>query len=87
MGAQASMEQMEKITSYLDIGKQEGAEVLVGGEVNKLGDDMENGYYVQPTIFKGSNDMRIFQEEIFGPVLSVTTFKDDEEAMKVANDT
>ncbi|MBT2216073.1 aldehyde dehydrogenase family protein [Virgibacillus dakarensis] len=88
MGAQASEEQMEKIKSYLDIGKQEGAEVVVGGEVNKLDDeDLENGYYIQPTIFKGNNKMRIFQEEIFGPVLSVTTFKDKEEAMAIANDT
>lgn len=87
MGAQASMEQMEKITSYLDIGKQEGGEVLVGGEINKLDGDLSNGYYVQPTIFKGNNKMRIFQEEIFGPVLSVTTFNDDDEAMEIANDT
>ncbi|WP_042222407.1 aldehyde dehydrogenase [Oceanobacillus manasiensis] len=87
MGAQASKEQMEKIQSYLDIGKQEGAEVLTGGNVNKLEEELEGGYYVQPTIFKGNNKMRIFQEEIFGPVLSVTTFKDDEEALAVANDT
>ncbi|MGM8213696.1 acetaldehyde dehydrogenase ExaC [Virgibacillus sp. W0430] len=87
MGAQASMEQMEKISSYLDIGKQEGAEVLIGGEVNKLEGELESGYYVQPTIFKGNNEMRIFQEEIFGPVLSVATFNDEEEAMKIANDT
>ncbi|MEN1967345.1 aldehyde dehydrogenase [Lentibacillus sp. N15] len=88
MGAQASAEQMEKIKSYLDIGKQEGAKVLVGGEVNQLADeDLSDGYYIKPTIFKGSNDMRIFQEEIFGPVLSVTTFKDNEEALKIANDT
>ncbi|GAB3799060.1 aldehyde dehydrogenase [Virgibacillus kimchii] len=87
MGAQASMEQMEKIKSYLDIGKQEGAEILVGGNVNKLEGELEGGYYVEPTIFKGDNSMRIFQEEIFGPVLSLTTFKDKEEAMEVANDT
>lgn len=87
MGAQASTEQMEKILSYLDIGKQEGAEVLIGGEANKLDGDLSGGYYVQPTIFKGNNKMRIFQEEIFGPVLSVTTFKDDAEAMGIANDT
>ncbi|WP_404454363.1 aldehyde dehydrogenase family protein [Virgibacillus necropolis] len=87
MGAQASQEQLEKIQSYLDIGKQEGADVLVGGSTNKLDGDMENGYYVEPTIFKGNNKMRIFQEEIFGPVLSVTTFKDKEEAMEIANDT
>lgn len=87
MGAQASQEQMEKIVSYLDIGRQEGAEVLVGGNVNKLDGDLDNGYYVEPTIFKGNNKMRVFQEEIFGPVLSVTTFKDKEEAMEIANDT
>ncbi|MFC4023880.1 aldehyde dehydrogenase [Oceanobacillus longus] len=87
MGAQASEEQMEKIKSYLDIGKQEGAEVLVGGNVNKLEGELGAGYYVEPTIFKGNNKMRIFQEEIFGPVLSVTTFKDDEEALEIANDT
>ena len=87
MGAQASTEQMEKITSYLDIGKQEGAEVLIGGNVNKLEGELAGGYYVQPTIFKGHNKMRIFQEEIFGPVLSVTTFKDNEEALEIANDT
>lgn len=87
MGAQASQEQMEKIASYLDIGKQEGAEVLAGGNLNKLEGELENGYYVEPTIFKGHNKMRIFQEEIFGPVLSVTTFKDKEEAMEIANDT
>ncbi|WP_164668045.1 aldehyde dehydrogenase [Virgibacillus doumboii] len=87
MGAQASMEQMEKIKSYLDIGKQEGAEVLVGGNVNQLDGEMADGYYIEPTIFKGDNKMRVFQEEIFGPVLSVTTFKDDDEAMEIANDT
>ncbi|WP_226037060.1 aldehyde dehydrogenase [Aquibacillus saliphilus] len=87
MGAQASLEQMEKITSYLDIGKQEGAEVLIGGGRNSLEGDLQNGYYVKPTIFKGTNEMRIFQEEIFGPVLSVTTFKDDQDALAIANDT
>ncbi|QKY69970.1 aldehyde dehydrogenase family protein [Lentibacillus sp. CBA3610] len=87
MGAQASQEQMEKIKSYLDIGEQEGAEVLVGGGVNQLDGDMEDGYYIEPTIFKGDNKMRIFQEEIFGPVLAVTTFSDDDEAMEIANDT
>ncbi|UFT98621.1 aldehyde dehydrogenase family protein [Radiobacillus kanasensis] len=87
MGAQASQEQLEKIKSYLAIGKQEGAEVLIGGEVNQLDGDLASGYYVKPTVFKGNNEMRIFQEEIFGPVLSVATFKDDEEALKIANDT
>lgn len=87
MGAQASMEQLEKIMSYLEIGKEEGAEVLVGGSRNELSGELSGGYYVKPTIFKGHNNMRIFQEEIFGPVLSVTTFKDDNEAMSIANDT
>ncbi|WP_281658865.1 aldehyde dehydrogenase [Halobacillus sp. Cin3] len=87
MGAQASSEQLEKILSYLEIGKDEGAECLTGGERNQLDGDFKDGYYVQPTVFKGNNSMRIFQEEIFGPVLSVTTFKDHDEAMKIANDT
>ncbi|GGC96623.1 aldehyde dehydrogenase [Thalassobacillus devorans] len=87
MGAQASSEQMEKIQSYLQIGKEEGAECLIGGERNKLEGDLSEGYYIQPTVFKGNNKMRVFQEEIFGPVLSVTTFKDHEEAMEIANDT
>ncbi|MDE5413567.1 aldehyde dehydrogenase [Alkalihalobacterium chitinilyticum] len=87
MGAQASQEQLEKILSYLDIGKQEGAQCLIGGERNVLEDDLKNGYYVKPTVFKGDNNMRIFQEEIFGPVVSVTTFKDEDEALSVANDT
>ncbi|QHJ00691.1 aldehyde dehydrogenase family protein [Xylophilus rhododendri] len=87
IGAQASSEQLEKILSYLDIGKQEGAQVLAGGERNRLGGDLEGGYYVKPTVFKGHNKMRIFQEEIFGPVVSVTTFKDEAEALEIANDT
>ncbi|WP_209124955.1 aldehyde dehydrogenase [Alkalihalobacillus sp. BA299] len=87
MGAQASQEQLEKILSYLDIGKQEGAECLIGGERNILEGDLKNGYYVKPTVFKGDNKMRIFQEEIFGPVVSVTTFKDSNEALAIANDT
>ncbi|UOQ49775.1 aldehyde dehydrogenase family protein [Gracilibacillus caseinilyticus] len=87
MGAQASAEQLEKISSYLDIGKQEGAEVLLGGDQNQLDGELSNGYYVQPTMFKGDNKMRIFQEEIFGPVLAVSTFKDDEEVLDIANDT
>ncbi len=87
MGAQASNEQMEKILSYLEIGKSEGAECLIGGERNVMDGELADGYYVQPTIFKGHNKMRIFQEEIFGPVLSVTTFKDDAEALAIANDT
>ena len=86
MGAQASNDQFEKIMNYLDVGKQEGAEVLIGGDKydNKR---YPNGYYIQPTIFKGHNKMRIFQEEIFGPVLGVTTFKNDAEALEIANDT
>ncbi|WP_192811673.1 aldehyde dehydrogenase family protein [Pontibacter sp. BAB1700] len=87
MGAQASNDQFEKILSYMDIGKQEGAEVLCGGGIAKLNNGLENGYYIEPTIFKGNNKMRVFQEEIFGPVVSVTTFKDAEEAVSIANDT
>ncbi|TIQ07578.1 aldehyde dehydrogenase [Mesorhizobium sp.] len=87
IGAQASSEQLEKILSYIDIGRQEGAEVLTGGEQNHLPGDLAGGYYVKPTVFKGNNKMRIFQEEIFGPVVSVTTFKDDDEALSIANDT
>jgi aldehyde dehydrogenase len=87
MGAQASNDQYEKILSYLKIGKEEGAEVLCGGEANKLEGELGTGYYIQPTIFKGHNKMRIFQEEIFGPVTSVTTFKTTEEALAIANDT
>lgn len=87
IGAQASAEQLEKILSYIDIGKQEGAELLTGGGRNVLDGDLENGYYVKPTVFRGHNKMRIFQEEIFGPVVSVTTFKTPEEALQIANDT
>lgn len=87
IGAQASQEQLEKILSYIDLGKQEGAQCLIGGERNLLEGDLAGGYYVRPTVFKGHNKMRIFQEEIFGPVLSVTTFKDEEEALAIANDT
>jgi aldehyde dehydrogenase len=87
VGAQASSEQLEKILSYLDIGRQEGAEVLTGGGRNVLPGDLAGGYYVKPTVFKGNNKMRVFQEEIFGPVVSVTTFKDDDEALAIANDT
>lgn len=87
MGAQASNDQYEKIQSYLSIGKEEGAEVLTGGQVNKLEGELSEGYYIEPTIFKGHNKMRIFQEEIFGPVTCVTTFKTTEEAIAIANDT
>jgi aldehyde dehydrogenase len=87
IGAQASTEQMEKILSYLDIGRQEGAKVLTGGRRADNGGDLANGFYIEPTVFEGNNKMRIFQEEIFGPVVSVTTFKDDDEALAIANDT
>ena len=86
IGAQASTEQMEKIASYLKLGKDEGAEVLTGGNVITM-NGLEKGYYIEPTVFKGNNKMRIFQEEIFGPVVSVTTFKDETEALEIANDT
>ncbi len=86
MGAQASVEQMNKIESYLKLGPEEGAEVLTGGGANTIA-GLENGLYIEPTVFKGTNNMRVFQEEIFGPVLSVTTFKDFDEAIAVANDT
>ncbi len=87
IGAQASSEQMEKILAYIEIGRQEGAEVLTGGARETHPGDMEGGYYVQPTVLKGHNRMRVFQEEIFGPVLSVTTFEDDDDALAIANDT
>ena len=87
IGAQASKEQLTKIISYLDLGKQEGAQLLAGGAQAQVGGDLDGGYYVQPTLFKGHNKMRIFQEEIFGPVLAVTTFKDEAEALAIANDT
>ena len=87
VGAQASSEQMEKILSYIDIGRREGASLLAGGGRNRLAGDLAEGYYVQPTVFRGDNSMRIFQEEIFGPVLSVTTFRDADEALAIANDT
>ena len=87
IGAQASSEQFEKIMGYFAIGRKEGAEVLAGGEAAKLGGDLDGGYYIQPTIFAGKNNMRVFQEEIFGPVVSVTTFKTPDEAIEIANDT
>lgn len=87
VGAQASQMQFDKILSYVDIGKAEGAEVLMGGAVEQLGAEFDSGYYIQPTLMKGHNKMRIFQEEIFGPVVSVTTFKDEAEALEIANDT
>ena len=87
IGAQASNDQLEKILSYIDIGRQEGAKILAGGERADLGGDLSGGYYVQPTIFEGDNSMRIFQEEIFGPVVSVARFSDYDDAIKIANDT
>jgi aldehyde dehydrogenase len=87
IGAQASNDQLEKILSYIDIGKQEGAKVLTGGGRNILDGELKDGFYVTPTILEGNNKMRVFQEEIFGPVIAVTKFKDDEEALRIANDT
>ncbi len=87
IGAQASNDQLEKILSYIDIGKEGGAKLLTGGERVDLGGDLSEGYYVAPTVFEGTNDMRIFQEEIFGPVLSVTSFDDFDDAISIANDT
>jgi aldehyde dehydrogenase len=87
MGAQASTDQLEKILSYLDIGKKEGAKVITGGERVELDGELSGGYYVAPTIFEGNNKMRIFQEEIFGPVVSVTKFDGFDQAMEIANDT
>jgi aldehyde dehydrogenase len=87
LGAQVSAAQLEKIEGYVAIGREEGAELLAGGERAHLGGELEGGYYFQPTVFKGRNDMRIFQEEIFGPVLAVTTFKDERDALAIANDT
>jgi aldehyde dehydrogenase len=87
MGAQASAMQMDKIMSYLEVGKSEGAQCLIGGDRAQLPGDLAGGYYIQPTLFKGNNNMRIFREEIFGPVLAVTTFKTEAEALQIANDT
>ena len=87
IGAQASSDQLEKILSYIDIGRQEGAEVLTGGKRAQHEGELANGYYMEPTIFAGNNKMRIFQEEIFGPVVSVTKFKDEADALAIANDT
>ncbi|MCK6372959.1 MAG: aldehyde dehydrogenase [Zoogloea sp.] len=87
MGAQASQDQLNKIMAYMEIGRQEGAQCLVGGDRTHMDGDLAGGYYIQPTLFKGHNKMRVFQEEIFGPVLAVTTFKDEAEALEIANDT
>ena len=85
VGAQASKAQFDKILSYIEIGKKEGAQVLTGGNVEQLTDELNGGYYIQPTLLKGTNDMRVFQEEIFGPVISMSTFKDEAEALELAN--
>ncbi|AMF92963.1 aldehyde dehydrogenase [Vibrio fluvialis] len=87
VGAQASQEQFDKILSYLEIGRQEGAQVLCGGEVAQQQGEISQGYYIQPTMLAGHNKMRVFQEEIFGPVIAITTFKDEAEALAIANDT
>ncbi|WP_066015631.1 aldehyde dehydrogenase family protein [Endozoicomonas atrinae] len=87
VGAQASLEQFDKIMSYLEIGRREGAEFLIGGDKEEIGTGFENGFYIQPTLMKGTNDMKVFQEEIFGPVVGVTTFKDEAEALAIANET
>jgi aldehyde dehydrogenase len=87
IGSQASNDQLEKVLSYIEIGKDEGARVVTGGERAELGGDLSGGYYVQPTIFEGNNKMRIFQEEIFGPVVAVTSFTDYDDAITIANDT
>jgi aldehyde dehydrogenase len=87
IGAQASSEQVQKILSYIDIGRQEGAELLIGGGKPEVAGERADGFYIEPTMFRGHNKMRLFQEEIFGPVLSVTTFKDEAEALHMANDT
>lgn len=86
VGAQASQAQYDKVLSYLDIGRKEGAELLLGGNIAQVGEGFEKGFYIEPTLLKGTNSMRIFQEEIFGPVVSVTTFKDEAEALAIAND-
>ncbi len=86
VGAQASQQQFDKILTYIEIGKKEGAEVLMGGNIEQVSSEISDGYYIQPTLLKGTNDMRIFQEEIFGPVISLTTFKDEAEALAIAND-
>jgi aldehyde dehydrogenase len=87
MGAQASQQQLENIRSYVDIGNTEGAKLLAGGKRAMPGGELDAGYFMTPTVFQGNNNMRVFREEIFGPVVSVTTFKDNEEALRIANDT
>jgi aldehyde dehydrogenase len=87
VGAQASQQQFDKILGYLEIGRKEGAQVLIGGDVASTDNELNDGYYIQPTMLKGNNSMRVFQEEIFGPVIAITTFKDEAEALAIANDT
>ena len=87
VGAQVSREQFDKILDYVNIGRREGAEILIGGNIANVGNELDGGFYLEPTLLKGSNQMRVFQEEIFGPVVSVTTFKDEAHALKIANDT
>ena len=87
IGPQVSAAQLEKIEGYVEIGRQEGAEVLIGGDRAEMEGELAGGYYYEPTVLKGTNDMRVFQEEIFGPVVSVTTFADEAEALAIANDT
>jgi aldehyde dehydrogenase len=87
VGAQVSQEQFDRILSYINIGRDEGAEILAGGDKTAIEGDNSEGFYIQPTIIKGTNDMRVFQEEIFGPVVGITTFKDEKEAIEIANDT
>ena len=87
IGAQASEDQLEKILSYIDIGRRDGAKLITGGQRAELGGDLSGGYYIAPTVFTGNNKMRIFQEEIFGPVVAVTSFTDYDDAISIANDT
>lgn len=87
VGAQASEQQFNKIRTYLEIAREEGAECLVGGEAEAMSGKLANGYYIKPTLLKGHNNMRVFQEEIFGPVIAVTTFQDEAQAIQIANDT
>jgi aldehyde dehydrogenase len=87
LGPQVSAQQLQKIESYVEIGLQEGAKCLTGGRRPELGPELEGGYYFEPTVLAGTNDMRVFQEEIFGPVLAVTTFRDEADAVRIANDT
>jgi aldehyde dehydrogenase len=87
IGPQVSAQQLAKVSSYVDIGRAEGAEVLIGGKRAEIGGEFADGYFYQPTVLKGHNKMRVFQEEIFGPVLAVTTFRDEADAIQIANDT